>query len=266
MGDSFLQRVGDRNMIIIFVIATFLILLLLFFIINILFLQKKKQQHFAIELEQVRASYEKELLKARLEMQEQTFQYISREIHDNIGQFISLAKLHLNTLNYANPDMARGQVANSIDLMTRALSDLRDLSKSLSSEIIRNGGLTKAIDLQVAQLKKLEGPEVIYKIQGDYRFLDEQKEIFILRILQEAINNMIRHAEAGKIEICMSYTDRHLSLEIRDDGKGFDISAIPSHSTSGISNMMKRAKMIGADYLIQSDLLLGTTISLTIPY
>lgn len=266
MGDSLLQRVGYRNMIIIIVVATCLILLLLFFIINILFFQKKKQQALAIQLEQVRASYERELLKAQLEIQEQTFQYISREIHDNIGQFISLAKLHLNTLNYDQPGLAREQVANSIDLMTRALSDLRDLSKSLSLEIIRNGGLTKAIDLQVAQLRKLEGPEVIYTIQGDYRFLDEQKEMFILRILQEAINNMIRHAEAQKMEILLTYTDQCLSLVIRDDGKGFDISALPGHSTSGINNMMKRAKMIGADYRIHSQQHVGTTIHITIPY
>ena len=267
MEDSFLKQYSDRNIVIlIFVIATFLILLLLGFIISILLLHQKKQQRFSIELEQIKATYERELLKTQLEMQEQTFQYISQEIHDNIGQFISLAKLHLNSLNFSNMESTRKQVGNSIDLLTRALDDLRDLSRSLSSEIVKNGGLTKAVDLQVAQLKKLEISQVIYEIHGDYRYLDEQKEIFILRILQEAINNAMRHAQANKIEIILSYGNDILSLLIRDNGKGFDTSTIMKDSTSGVNNMMRRSKMIGASCRIQSLENSGTTINLTIPY
>jgi two-component system NarL family sensor kinase len=265
-GIPHMQDADRKIFILIFVIATLLILLLLGFIMSILFLHRKKQQNFSIELEKVKTNYEKELLKTQLEIQEQTFTYISQEIHDNIGQFISLAKLHLNTLNFANPDAARKQVTNSTDMLTRALDDLRDLSKSLSSEIIKNGGLTKAIEQQVLQLKKLEIPEVVYEIHGDYQFMDEQKEIFILRILQEAINNMIRHAEATRIEIILSYVDNNLSLLIRDNGKGFDTSTIKKSSSSGIGNMMKRAKMIGAVYEIQSVEQLGTSITITIAY
>ncbi len=81
------------------------------------------------------------------------------------------------------------------------MDDLRDLSKSLSSDVIKNGGLTKALEMQIAQLKKLEKLKVICQVNGDYRFLDEQKEMFILRILQEAINNVVRHSDADTIEI-----------------------------------------------------------------
>lgn len=257
----------DKTAILaIFLLCILLIIILVSFIAVISFSYQKKQNAFQSQLERIRSNYEKELLKSQLEMQEQTFQYISQEIHDNIGQFLSLAKLHLNTLNFSNLEMTRKQVANSIDLLTRALDDLRDLSKSLSLDIIKNGGLTAAIDQQVVQLKKLEFPEIIYSIRGDYQFLDEQKEIFLLRILQEAINNIVRHAQAGKIEIILSYCDNNLSMMIRDNGKGFDMAAIRNTGSSGINNMKKRAKMMGAVCHIQSAQNSGTSISITIPY
>jgi signal transduction histidine kinase len=258
----------DKRIIIDFlIIATLLILLLLGLIMAILFLYQKRQHSFSIELEKVKTSFEKELLTTQLEIQEQTFQYISQEIHDNIGQFISLAKLHLNTLNLSDIARAGKQISNSTELLTKALDDLRDLSKSLSSDIIKNGGLTKAIELQISQLKKLEKLKVIYRINGDYRFLDEQKEMFILRILQEAINNVIRHSEADTIEILLSYLDNNLSLLIRDNGKGFDMSTIQKKNTSGINNMTKRAKMVGAAFSIDSAAdRTGTLIIITVPY
>ena len=249
-----------------FIGSTILVLLLLGFVLFILFLYKRKQQSFALELETVKTNFEKELLKTQLEIQEQTFQYISQEIHDNIGQFISLAKLQLNTLDYANVKIMREKVRESTEMLTRALDDLRDLSRSLSSEIIRTNGLAAAIEMQILQLRKVELPEVVYEVEGEYQFLDEQKEIFILRILQEAINNIIRHSEARLVNIRLSYHRNNLSLMIRDNGKGFDGTATGDGRTSGIRNMTKRAKMIGAIYTIESALGTGTTVSLSVPY
>ncbi len=245
---------------------TVLILLLLGFILFILFLYKRKQQGFALELETVKTNFEKELLKTQLEIQEQTFQYISQEIHDNIGQFISLAKLHLNTLDYNNLRTVREKITESTDMLTKALDDLRDLSRSLSSDVIRTNGLATAIEMQIAQLRKLELPEVAYEVEGEYQFLDEQKEIFILRILQEAINNIVRHSDARKVNILLSYRQNNLSLSIRDNGKGFNESVVSDAKTSGINNMTKRAKMIGAVYNIESRLGAGTTVNLSVPY
>jgi two-component system NarL family sensor kinase len=246
--------------------TSILVLSLLGFVLFILLLYKRKQQSFALELEKVKTNFEKEMLKAQLEMQEQTFQYISQEIHDNIGQFISLAKLQLNTLDFLNVKLVKEKVANSADMLTRALDDLRDLSRSLSSEIIRTNGLATAIEMQIAQLKKLESPEVVYEVEGEYQFLDEQKEIFILRILQEAINNIIRHSEARKVSILLSYCENYLALRICDNGKGFDPRASRNPQASGINNMTKRAKMIGAEYSIESNPGEGAEVRLSVPY
>jgi two-component system NarL family sensor kinase len=257
---------NSKVVILIFIISTLLVMLLLGFILLILAVHRRKKQNFAIELERVKTTFEKEILQAQLEMQEQTFQYISQEIHDNIGQFISLAKLQLNTLDFLNVKHAREKVADSADMLTRALDDLRDLSKSLSSEIIRTNGLATAIELQIAQLKKLEFPAVVYEVEGEYQFLDEQKEIFILRILQEAINNIIRHSDARQVSILLSYCEGYLALWICDNGKGFDPVGPRDPKASGINNMKKRARMIGADYNIESSPGDGTKVLLSVPY
>jgi signal transduction histidine kinase len=258
----------DKEVVIsIVIICTLLIIILIGFIAVILLLYQKKQNLFNTKLIGIKANYDKELLKTQLEIQEDTFQYISREIHDNIGQFISLAKLQLNTLEIKEGAPAAQRVSDAVELLTRALDELRDLSRSLSSEIIRNGGLTKAMEQLIIQLQKLAAPEVIYELKGDYQFLDEQKEIFILRILQEAINNVIRHSGASSLRISLTYENNSLTMTIRDNGRGFN-TALKEHkaNTSGLSNMRKRAKMIDASFQVESIPNTGTVITLVVPY
>src|SRR5258708_17644897 len=173
----------DKEIVIsIVIICTLLIIILIGFIAVILLLYQKKQNLFNTRLVGIKANYDKELLKTQLEIQEDTFQYIAREIHDNIGQFISLAKLQMNTLDMdmKGSTPAAQRIHDAVDLLTRALDELRDLSRSLSSDIIRNGGLTKALELLIIQLQKLAAPQVTYELKGDYQFLDEQRAILIL--------------------------------------------------------------------------------------
>lgn len=258
----------DKEIVIwIVIICTLLIIILAGFIAVILLLYQKKQNLFNTKLAGIKANYDKELLKTQLEIQEDTFQYISREIHDNIGQFISLAKLQLNTLDISDNTPAGLRITDAVQLLTRALDELRDLSRSLNSEIIRNGGLTTAMEQLIIQLQKLAAPQVIYELKGDYQFLDEQKEIFILRILQEAINNVIRHSGADTLRISLTYENNSLTMVTQDNGRGFDKHAIQrKKNTSGLSNMRKRAEMINASFQVESSLNTGTEIILVVPY
>jgi two-component system NarL family sensor kinase len=255
-----------KIVIIIFIIATVMILLLLGFILVILFLYRKRQMNFTIQLESIKANAEKELLKTQLEIQEQTFQYISRDIHDNIGQFISLAKLQLNTLDFAQLNLAQNKVTHSADLLTQALDDLRHLSRSLNSDLIRTNGLVAAVELQIAYLMKLEVVEVKFEVSGENRFMEEQTEIFILRIIQEAINNILRHSDAHKVDVLLSFGQSQLSLSVGDDGKGFDELVAANPKSTGIINMTKRARIIGATLDIRTSPGAGTTVNLSVPY
>ena len=263
-----MQKRSIDTIIVFILIVLFVIILLVGFIITILFLYQRRQGRFQKELELTKSNYEKETFKAQLEMQEETFQYISQEIHDNVGQFLSLAKLHLNTLNIDQRESAIEKVNNSADLLTRALDDLRDLSKSLSSELIKTGGFTKAIEQQVGQLQKIGRFHVSLDIQGEYNYLSEQKEIILFRILQEAFNNIIRHSGASEILVLLCNMDNNVKMRIQDNGRGFDDSFLRKSKLKvigGINIMHKRAKLINADFEIESKPGYGTKITVTAP-
>ncbi|HVM88218.1 MAG TPA: ATP-binding protein [Puia sp.] len=247
-----------------FVISILLVTGMAAFIAWILFIYQKKQNAFQAQLETIRDNNEKEMLRTQLEMQEQTFQYISQEIHDNVGQFISLAKLHLNTINLDDKKSSAEQIEHSTEMLGKALDDLRDLSKSLSSEMIKNTGLVRAIELQVSQLKKAGIHQVSFDMEGTYSYMDEQKEIILFRIMQEAVNNTIRHARADSIKVSLLCTPEYLALKISDNGRGFNLNKLTGNG-NGISNMKKRAKLIEGTLDIESGES-GTVVTIKISY
>src|SRR5215831_12354634 len=130
-------------MISLIISITFILLLLVSFIISILFIYQKKQIAHFNTIEELKLDHEKRLLQTQLEMQEQTFQHISREIHDNISLSLTLAKLNLNTLHWENAEKAKAQTDLSLEQISKAINDLSDISKSLNSELIINQGLTQ---------------------------------------------------------------------------------------------------------------------------
>lgn len=257
--------------IVLFVLVnTFLIFLMAAFIVTILFLYKRKQIAYFKNLEELKLDHEKNILKTQLEMQEQTFQHISREIHDNISLSLTLAKLNLNTIAWNESAKAKIQTEASLEQISKALNDLSDISKSLSSELILNQGLIQAVEKEITKIKELGFFELNYKITGETVFLDAQKELVIFRIIQEAFNNIIKHAAASVVNLQLHYNNDQVEISISDNGKGFcKIMAEESkskRSNAGLNNMQKRAALFNGSTIINSELNKGTHILITIPY
>jgi signal transduction histidine kinase len=138
--------------------------------VTIIYRYQQKQNKYYKEIEELKQKHENALLKAQLEMQEYTFQNISREIHDNIGQKLSLAKLYLNTICHSKPDSSESHVTNSVGIISEAINDLRDIARSMSSEIVLNNGLIKGIEFEVDQLLKSGIYEIDLSICGESVF------------------------------------------------------------------------------------------------
>src|SRR4051812_35839516 len=116
----------SQKLIIVFIIlTTFLFLVLLSLVLTILSLHKKRQLSYMKELELMRSDYENELLTAQLEIQEQTFNHISLELHDNVGHFISLAKLYLSTISGPDEIKIQEKVEETLDLLSSSLDEIR---------------------------------------------------------------------------------------------------------------------------------------------
>ena len=258
------------NLILFILASAFLILLMAVFIVIILFLYKKKQLSHFQTIEGLKLDYEKNLLHTQLEIQEQTLQHISREIHDNINLSLTLAKLNLNTFDWHNLARAKGQMDSSLQQISKAIIDLSNISKGMNSELIANQGLVEALKKETNRLSELDLFELSYHITGSPVFMDSQKELVIFRIIQEAFNNIIKHARATLVKLNLEYSTDHINVLIADNGKGFCKEEVEQNknkeSNAGLSNMQKRAMLFNGKTIIDSTVGAGTIIYVTIPY
>lgn len=246
--------------IIIAVIAISLFILLLVISVLLLFrIYLKRKNQLLLEKERMNIEFEQTLLKSKLEIQEHTFNEISREIHDNIGQVLSLVRINLNTIN-APGDAEKINLMD--EWMEKAITDLRNLSHSLDADHIRHHGWISPVTKLLTGLQRSGKFSVHMEYDDDLPPLGNDKPIILFRMIQEVINNIIRHAGADTIHLEARKENDKLVINIRDNGKGFDAGRNPGGV--GLQNLKNRSKMINADLAIKSEKDSGTTINITI--
>jgi signal transduction histidine kinase len=238
--------------------SSFVLLLVvaIFVLFRIYLKRKNKLLH---EKKDMSIRFEQTLLESKLEIQEQTFSYISKEIHDNIGQVLSLARINLNRLQF-DSDV---QKFNKVDeLMGKAITDLRNLSHSLDTDVIRNTGWIKAAQRLLTDLEKTGTCKVLFSAEDNLPVLENEKHIILFRMIQEIINNIIKHAMAKEIKFSATKNSNRLSIAIEDDGKGFDKSTVAKGA--GLQNLESRSKMIDANMSINSTPGQGTCVTILV--
>jgi two-component system NarL family sensor kinase len=248
--------------------SVFLFFIFVFFIVAFFGYYRKKQRNNQAEKEELKLSFRQEILQAQLEIQEQTMQNISQEIHDNIGQVLSLAKLHLATMDLSFDKLLEEKVQDSKYLVGKAIQDLRNLSHSMNTEYIHETGLPGALQYELELIAKSGSYETFFSAEGTPQKLDKQKELILFRIVQEVLNNIIKHAGAKKINVQVNYLAEQVEVIIADDGRGFDLTPVQQMENGtfglGIKSMHNRAKLIGAIFNMQSTVGKGTTVTITI--
>jgi signal transduction histidine kinase len=192
--------------------------------------------------------------------------HIAQEIHDNIGGTLSLAKLNLNTLNPDKPGGSLDKISNTKELVTKAIGDLRTLSKTLHKEAVLSAGLIKAVEMELKLIDKAAVFETSLNITGEPQPIDPQKELILFRTVQEALNNAIKHAGATLIQVNMHFQPTSLSLSISDNGKGFHLKSVENDPEKGLGlrNMKNRTKLIGGELKIAEGQP-GTKIQISLP-
>jgi signal transduction histidine kinase len=236
-------------------------------VIILLFFKKEKEKH-KYDLELLKIENQKFILNTQLEIQEQTFSQISREIHDHIGQRLTLARLYINGLSESINKYHMDALKESSALIEEAIGDLKHLSRSLTANIIRDEGLFQALKLEIERVCKITSLRIEMYYADNLPFLSLENELVIYRIIQEAIQNIIKHAKATHVNISLSFSNNILFLEIRDNGKGFDLSAFrstPKPHKSGLENLKKRATMLQGEFDISSEEGKGTFLQFRFP-
>ncbi len=229
-----------------------------FYILHIFFIRKqnrsreRKNQH--------------EILESQIEMQEQTFQKISAEIHDNISLTLSLSKIYLHDLDLNDPADLSDKINLSTCLIKKAIDDLNTLSKSLNPVSIEKFGLIRSIEELVKDINKAELFKIKFNVKGIPHSQGVEYELILFRMIQESLNNIIRHANATEVSIVLDFEKTSLAVRIRDNGTGFKAETTTfNNNGSGLGNMKKRAQMINAQLYIDSQPQNGTAIRILIP-
>ncbi|GGH09884.1 sensor histidine kinase [Mucilaginibacter phyllosphaerae] len=241
----------DEVLIAIIFAGTVILLLLGIFIISFLFFYQKRHNTHLSEQKNLKAAFQQELLKTQVEIQEQTLNHISREIHDNVTQVLSFVKLNLAIPVKSTAKETELKITESRNLVAQVINDLRDLSKSLSYDHIVQLGLVKTIEIETDRLNNSGMIIANLAINGNPHSLGEQREVVLFRIFQEGLNNALKHSGAKQLNIGLDYFNDLFNLTIQDNGVGFLAGALPNGG-SGLKNMVNRAALIGADAAINS--------------
>lgn len=255
---------ATSQIIVSCLLSSFFLVMLVCFILTFLLVYQKKQLQFAAEMSELTLTHQNSLLCAQLEMQEKTLEGISREIHDSICFSLTLSKLQLNTLSPADPLRAQAIIQSSADLIGTALENLRNLSRSLNGDFFLQNGFQKSVERELNIVKQSGKFEVIFRIEGEVKFLDSSKELILFRVFQEIVQNTLKHSKASRITVKILYKDGSLDFSISDNGIGFDKIAVQSRQF-GLSNIEKRVASLNGAYLVQSKLGAGTSSYISIP-
>jgi len=219
----------------------------------------RRKNRLLLEKERMSQEFERNLLRSRLEIQEQTFSHISREIHDNIGQVLSMLRINLNTVNCSEE---QSKLNLMDELLGKAITDLRSLSHLLNGELIRTEGWVKAVEKLFGDLHRSGIHKTTLHVEDHLPPLGEDKPIILFRMIQEVINNVIKHADASEISMQALKQNGKLLIVLTDNGNGFDTGAVAAGA--GLNNLTSRASMINATLELRSQPGEGSSVVISI--
>lgn len=247
-------------MLLIMSSIVILLLILMMVLIYLFYVGKKTQ--LLVSQKEKEAQFEQELALAQIEMREMTLTYVGQELHDDIGQKLSVAKMMNNQMISKTEGETKDNLKEINDLLGESIQDIRNMSKTFISEQIEHFGLIDSLELEVKRISKLNLIETEFCTNKNDIDINPKDGLIIFRIIQESINNALKHSKAKKLVITVSDEPNILLVNVADNGVGISENAVKS---SGLANMKKRATMIKADLNINSEKNVGTSLQLIYP-
>jgi len=257
---------GETTIIIISLII-FNLVLIVFISAIVIFVRQyriKKKAHLA-EIKYIDEIHKQELLETQVEIQSQTMKHIGREIHDNIGQKLTLVSLYTQQLAFENKAPQINQnIENISEIINESLIELRQLSKSLTDNYLEDKSIIELIEQECKRINDLKKCKVSLDSNSNITIESYQIKSFLFRITQEFLQNSIKHSMCKNIFVSLHQSHDTIKLILKDNGKGFTIEKIKSKGI-GLKNIKKRTKLIGGSFLLKSEKNIGTKLTIEIP-
>ena len=250
---------GNKEDITIwFLVFTIMGFLLVIAMIFLFFVFYKRKANLLKQQETERLRFEKELAESQIEIREETLRHISWELHDNIGQLMTLAKIQAQ--NAQNKPEKIEEVA---EIIGNALGEIRSLSRSINPENLKSRSLVDALEIEIERLNRLNFIDSELDLNGNAFEIPTKDEVILFRILQEFFSNTIRHSRATTLNLNINFTNDSLEITAIDNGIGFESNQ--NFDGIGLKNMIKRAELIDSKIQLKSIENQGTTLTITYP-
>ncbi|MBL6446316.1 sensor histidine kinase [Fulvivirga sp. 29W222] len=254
------------NILVLLIVGTSVMLLLAGSIVFFVIYYQKRMLQNKIATQELESGYQKQLLLTTIDSQEKERKRIASDLHDGVGAMLSAAKLNLNMLK--SGAIPKEELAEALgetkDMIDETIETVRRISKDLLPSSLEVFGLSKAVQ---ELCEKLDNPKthVEYEVKGEEVTLTRQQELLIYRMIQELVNNALKHAEASVINVDISWNDP-LTVTVQDDGKGFNPDEIRGDIKRGVGlySIENRASLIGGEVFFESQPGAGATINITI--
>jgi len=218
----------------------------------------------ALELEILnhRVQQQKKISRAIIKAQEMERNHIGQELHDNVNQVLASIKMLL-TITGEKFENMKGDLRYPVELIDNTIAEIRSLSSQHVTPL-KNIDLRDMVREQLDKVQGQYGIPIIFIYQAGNRKMEDELKLNIYRVIQEQLNNIIKHAAARHVTVSIEGEDKIITIGINDDGKGFDLQK--KRNGIGISNMINRVETFNGTLKIESSPGNGCSILIKIPY
>lgn len=230
--------------------------------ISIMIIYRNRERHKSQLLEE-KIKQDKILFKAMIDSESKERKRIASELHDSLGQLLCTAKIIVSSLDDAvaqSDEEDKIAYGSSLELIDEALAEVRNISHNLMPVSLISVGLISALEELIKKINSSDKLKVKFNYPENVKKLDETIEINIYRIIQEVINNAIKHADAKNIIIDFKQTEKNVTIDISDDGKGMDVTKISKSKGIGWNNIYSRVNLLNGKIDINSEIGKGTKL------
>lgn len=260
---AFKEKINTYYFVFIVIFVVLIILLLYAYKQRVKSMKQRDQLH-ALAMEKEKQNSKISTLTALLEGQEQERGRLARDLHDGLGGLLSGTKLQLSYLDPHQSETIEDGISKSIKQIDGAVEELRRVAHNLMPDLLVKYGLEVAIQEFASRISN-SALDIHTEFINYRNSLSEEKQLIIYRIIQELVNNAIKHADASEIIIQISQEESVLNLTVEDNGKGFDQKVLNVKKTAGFHNIESRVQFLKGTMSIISELNIGTSIELQIP-
>lgn len=250
---------GSADIIIVYFIGTIGMVLLAGAIFFFFVTYQKRLLKKELELNQVKAAQQEEILKNTVNAQEKERRRIARDLHDEVGAMLSVVKLNLGRIEKLSGTSKQEELTSETkSYLNDTITQVRRISRALLPPSLEKLGLFFALEEFANWVNKTDEIKIDLHLTGEQFRFDNKQELAVFRVIQEILNNAIKHSNASNIQLISRFSNSFLSVVVSDNGKGFMLDE-KIQSGLGLKNLKSRTEILGAKFKLKSSPGNGTT-------